>query len=264
MCTGSGCILISLLLERENAHGTGVVCQISHRKLLLWQKTGMAKDLGVEKRQNLWKVIHFQHRIFGKKECEKRAEIMHILILSNPPYIATEEIEDLMDEVCVHDREGHLTAWKTGFIFTEISLRKRRPGGWLLYEIGYTQGAAVSGMMKTAGFEQVQVRRILPGLDRVVIGRSHCKNETVAGHRVDSSVRFTSIRNRRKYMFDKLDDLLVRFEELLNELGEPGVTDDQEHFQKLMKEQSDLQPIVDAYKEYKEKQRDHRGQSFHA
>ena len=44
-------------------------------------------------------------------------------------------------------------------------------------------------------------------------------------------------------MFDKLDDLLIRFEEVLNELGEPGVTDNQEHFQKLMKEQSDLQPI---------------------
>ena len=51
-------------------------------------------------------------------------------------------------------------------------------------------------------------------------------------------------------MFDKLDDLLVRFEELLNELGEPGVTDDPAHFQKLMKEQSDLQPFIDAYKEY--------------
>ena len=52
-------------------------------------------------------------------------------------------------------------------------------------------------------------------------------------------------------MFDKLDDLLIRFEEVLNELGEPGVTDNQEHFQKLMKEQSDLQPIVEAYREYK-------------
>ena len=47
-------------------------------------------------------------------------------------------------------------------------------------------------------------------------------------------------------MFDKLDDLLIRFEEVLNELGEPGVTDNQERFQKLMKEQSDLQPIVAA------------------
>lgn len=52
-------------------------------------------------------------------------------------------------------------------------------------------------------------------------------------------------------MFDKLEDLLIRFDEVLNELGEPGVTDDPEHFQKLMKEQSELQPIVDAYKEYK-------------
>ena len=52
-------------------------------------------------------------------------------------------------------------------------------------------------------------------------------------------------------MFDKLDDLLVRFEELLNELGEPGVTDDPAHFQKLMKEQAELQPIADAYKDYK-------------
>ena len=52
-------------------------------------------------------------------------------------------------------------------------------------------------------------------------------------------------------MFDKLDDLLIRFEEVLNELGEPDVTANPAHFQKLMKEQSDLQPIVDTYKEYK-------------
>lgn len=52
-------------------------------------------------------------------------------------------------------------------------------------------------------------------------------------------------------MFDKLEDLVIRLDEVLNELGEPGVTDNQERFQKLMKEQSDLQPIVDTYKEYK-------------
>ena len=52
-------------------------------------------------------------------------------------------------------------------------------------------------------------------------------------------------------MFDKLDDLLIRFEEVLNELGEPDVTSNPERFQRLMKEQSDLQPIVDTYKEYK-------------
>lgn len=52
-------------------------------------------------------------------------------------------------------------------------------------------------------------------------------------------------------MFDKLDDLLLRYEDLMNELNEPSVVNDQNRFRKLMKEQSDLQPIVDAYKEYK-------------
>ena len=53
-------------------------------------------------------------------------------------------------------------------------------------------------------------------------------------------------------MFDKLEDLLIRFEEILNELNEPTVANNQARFQKLMKEQSDLQPIVDTYKEYKD------------
>ena len=53
-------------------------------------------------------------------------------------------------------------------------------------------------------------------------------------------------------MFDKLDDLLVRYEELMSELAEPGVADDQNRFKKLMKEQSDLAPIVEAYQQYKE------------
>ena len=53
-------------------------------------------------------------------------------------------------------------------------------------------------------------------------------------------------------MFDKLDDILIRLEEVLNELNEPTVANDTVRFQKLMKEQSDLQPIVDAYKEYKD------------
>ncbi len=52
-------------------------------------------------------------------------------------------------------------------------------------------------------------------------------------------------------MFDKLDDLIRRFEEILNELSEPDVTNDQNRFRSLMKEQSDLTPIVEAYKEYK-------------
>ena len=57
-------------------------------------------------------------------------------------------------------------------------------------------------------------------------------------------------------MFDKLEDLLIRFEEIMGALGEPDVTNNQERFRKLMKEQSDLTPIVEAYKEYKKTKQD--------
>ena len=57
-------------------------------------------------------------------------------------------------------------------------------------------------------------------------------------------------------MFDKLEDLLIRFEEIMGELNEPTVTNNQARFRKLMKEQSDLTPIVDAYKEYKKSKQD--------
>ena len=52
-------------------------------------------------------------------------------------------------------------------------------------------------------------------------------------------------------MFDRLEDLLIRLEEILSELSEPDVANDQNRFRKLMKEQNDLTPIVEAYKEYK-------------
>ena len=53
-------------------------------------------------------------------------------------------------------------------------------------------------------------------------------------------------------MFDKLEDLLIRYEELMSELSEPDVVNNPERFRKLMKEQSDILPIVEAYKEYKQ------------
>ena len=52
-------------------------------------------------------------------------------------------------------------------------------------------------------------------------------------------------------MFDKLEGLIARFEEIMNELAEPTVADNQAKFRALMKEQSDLTPLVEAYKEYK-------------
>ncbi|MCI6887929.1 MAG: peptide chain release factor 1 [Lachnospiraceae bacterium] len=57
-------------------------------------------------------------------------------------------------------------------------------------------------------------------------------------------------------MFDKLDDILIHFEEIMQALNEPGVADDQKRFRKLMKEQADLTPIVDAYKAYKQAKQD--------
>ncbi|MFG6383334.1 MAG: peptide chain release factor 1 [Lachnospiraceae bacterium] len=53
-------------------------------------------------------------------------------------------------------------------------------------------------------------------------------------------------------MFDKLEDILLRFEEIMNQLSEPDVANDTNRFRKLMKEQSDLAPIVESYKEYKQ------------
>ena len=57
-------------------------------------------------------------------------------------------------------------------------------------------------------------------------------------------------------MFDKLEDILIKYEELMSELGSPGVADNQERFRKLMKEQSSLAPLVEAYTEYKKCKQD--------
>ena len=57
-------------------------------------------------------------------------------------------------------------------------------------------------------------------------------------------------------MFDKLEGLLIRFEEIMSELNEPNVANNQDRFRKLMKEQSDLTPIVEAFKEYKKSKQD--------
>ena len=57
-------------------------------------------------------------------------------------------------------------------------------------------------------------------------------------------------------MFDRLDDILIHYEELMQELNNPSVAEDQNRFRKLMKEQSDLAPLVDTYQEYKKAKQD--------
>lgn len=61
-------------------------------------------------------------------------------------------------------------------------------------------------------------------------------------------------------MFDRLDDILIHYEELMLELNNPSVAEDQNRFRKLMKEQADLAPLVDTYKEYKQAKQDGAGQ----
>ncbi len=65
-----------------------------------------------------------------------------------------------------------------------------------------------------------------------------------------------NFRNEGETMFDRLDDILIHFEEIMNELNEPTVANNQERFRALMKEQSDLTPLVEAYKEYKKCKQD--------
>ncbi len=63
-------------------------------------------------------------------------------------------------------------------------------------------------------------------------------------------------------MFDRLEDILLRFEEIMNQLSEPDVANDTNRFRKLMKEQSDLAPIVESYKEYKQAKQNVEGSKF--
>ena len=68
--------------------------------------------------------------------------------------------------------------------------------------------------------------------------------------------RIKELGKRGTIMFDKLDAIRIRFEEILRDLSEPGVTDDQKRFQKLMKDQAELSPIVEAYEAYRQAKQD--------
>ena len=97
------------------------------------------------------------------------------MIISNPPYIATKEIEALEPEVRIHEPMMALDGMEDGLFFYRkiVSASKDflNPEGWLFFEIGYDQGEAVSDMMIDAGYSGVQVIKDLAGLDRVVIGK---------------------------------------------------------------------------------------------
>lgn len=165
MCTGSGCILLSILLEREDALGTGV--DLSEKALSVAEKNRETYHL--ETRAELIKSDMFQSGYFeGKKE-------NFDIIVSNPPYIPTEEIEKLQAEVRFHDPFMALDGKEDGLYFYRIIAKNAgeylKPGGFLACEIGCDQGEDVKKMFESCGFSDVKVIKDLAGLDRVVSGK---------------------------------------------------------------------------------------------
>lgn len=161
MCTGSGCILLSILHEKKNCMGVGA--DISEKALKVAKKN--AEDLGI-----LVSFVHtdlFEH-ITGKYD----------IIVSNPPYIQTDVINTLDIEVKDHEPVLALDGMADGLYFYRKIVTQSpaflNDGGYLCFEIGYDQGRAVSLLMKEAGFDEVTVIKDLSGLDRVVIGGKPC------------------------------------------------------------------------------------------
>lgn len=160
MCTGSGCILLSLLKLGEKASGVGV--DLMEGALLVAREN--ARRLGVE-------VSFVRSDLFAALEPGE----MFDLIVSNPPYIPTGELDELEPEVKCHDPIVALDGREDGLFFyrriAEESVSRLKKGGWLLFETGCGQAAAVTALMQAAGFGRIVVRKDLAGLDRVVEGR---------------------------------------------------------------------------------------------
>lgn len=158
LCTGSGCIIISL--ARNVADIQCVGSDISKQALLVAKDNAKQNEVEVE-----WQRSNLFENIVGTFD----------LIVSNPPYIATGEIPGLMPEVRDFEPMDALDGKEDGLHFYRIIIEKSpeflNPGGYLYFEIGYDQGEAVPAMMRQAGFTEVEVIRDLAGLDRVVKGR---------------------------------------------------------------------------------------------
>ena len=135
LCTGSGCIGISLAVLGRPA--AVVLADVSGEALKVAEKN--AENHGV-------KPVFCQGDLFENVPAD-----LFDVIVSNPPYIASEEIQKLMPEV--QDHEPVLA-----------------DQGMLAFEIGYDQGESVAELMRKKGFQQVEVKKDLAGLDRIVTG----------------------------------------------------------------------------------------------
>lgn len=157
LCTGSGCILLSLLHLKPGVEGTGV--DLSPEALKVAEKN--RERLGA-------KAALIQSDLFDK------IEGAFDVIVSNPPYIKRAEIETLMDEVRLHEPYMALDGHEDGLYFyrkiAEEAPKYLRAGGGLFLEIGCDQGACVAELLRQQGFADVKVVKDLAGLDRVVEG----------------------------------------------------------------------------------------------
>lgn len=160
MCTGSGCILISLLHYSNSCEGVGV--DISADALSVAAENA-EKLLAKEKRP-----------IFVESDLFEMVDGTFDIIVSNPPYIRTAVIETLMPEVRSHEPMKALDGLEDGLFFYRKIVKEApmhlNKGGRLYFEIGHDQGVDVSEMMVEAGFHQVRVVKDYAGLDRVVSG----------------------------------------------------------------------------------------------
>ena len=197
MCTGSGCILISILKERADAHGTGVdlsdealkVAVRNARTLEVAEHAEFVQSNLFSEMQNIVYGTEYMKRTAVKDtvkmtECEnsnRNYSRAYDMIISNPPYIPTAEIEDLMDEVKLHDPRMALDGMEDGLYFYRAITKQAQdhlvPGGWLLYEIGCSQGEDVAALLRKYKFEDIEIRQDLAGLDRVVLGRKKLQED---------------------------------------------------------------------------------------
>lgn len=167
MCTGSGCILISLLYYGKGSTGVGV--DISAPALTVASENAVTL-LGGEN------IRFVESNLFENQEIrENREETLFDMIVSNPPYIRSHDIEELMPEVKEHEPRTALDGTGDGlYFYREISRKSRmflKPGGRLLFEIGADQAADVREILKGEGFTDIEIVKDLAGLDRVAAGR---------------------------------------------------------------------------------------------
>lgn len=162
MCTGSGCILLSLLHYSNDCEGLGVdlsaeALEVAGRNVL--------KVLTPEKAE---------HAHFLQSDLFEKVEGKFEIIVSNPPYIASAEVDRLMPEVRDHEPRMALDGTEDGLEFYRRIIAEAGQylvsSGMLFFEIGYDQGQAVSELMREHGYREVQVVQDYAGLDRVVYG----------------------------------------------------------------------------------------------